>query len=252
MCELLGVSAAAAVRLDGIFAEFRAHAVDHPDGWGIAWWDGDHPTVVKEARSAHRSVRADRIASEHPASRTFVVHIRAASVGALTVDNTHPFVESSAGRTWVFAHNGTVEDLAALDPGRFVARGATDSERAFHHLLTRLERSGVATDDAQAAEVWATARALSSGANRVNFLLSDGRRLFAWYDGHRSMHLLERATPGGPVVILASTPVSADPGWTALPPGTFLEVGDGVVVRRVDPDDGIGHDAGARNPGGAR
>lgn len=251
MCELLGVSAAAAVRLEGYFDAFRSRAVDHPDGWGIAWWDGDGPTVVKEERPAHESDLAGRIGREHPASRTFVVHIRAASVGALTVDNAHPFVGPSDERTWVFAHNGTVEDLAALDPGRFEPQGETDSERAFHHLLTRLERRPADTDDDLAAEVLATARELSTGANRVNFLLSDGRDLFAWYDGHKTLHLLEKDTPDGPVVVVASVPVSGEPGWTALAPGTFLEARDGVVVRRVDPGPGIGHDAGPRSPGGA-
>jgi len=243
VCELLGVSAATAVRLDRYFAEFRAHAADNPDGWGIAWWDGDVPTLVKEGLPAHESDLAAAVGVDHPPSRTFVVHIRAASVGALTVDNAHPFVGPADERTWVFAHNGTVEDLAALDPGRHVAVGDTDSERAFHHLLARLERNPADTDDDLAAEVLATARELSGGENRVNFLLSDGRDLFAWYDGHKTLHVLEKDTPDGPMVVFASLPVSDEPGWTALSPGTFMEARDGVIVRRVDPGPWLGHDA---------
>ena len=254
MCELLGVSAAMAVRLDRYYDEFRSHAAANPDGWGIAWWDGDEPTVVKEGRAAHESDLAERVGVDHPPSRTFVVHVRAASVGALTVDNAHPFVGPVGERTWVFAHNGTVEDLAALDPGRFTPTGETDSERAFHHLLTRLERRPAETDAELAEEVLATARELSEGENRVNFLLSDGRDLFAWYDGHKTLHLLEQDTEAGPMVVLASLPVSDEAGWEALAPGTFVAARDGRVVRRVDPGPAFGHDAwstnATRSPGG--
>jgi len=242
VCELLGVSAARPVRIQAYFDEFRAHAVDNPDGWGIAWWEADVPTVVKEELAANVSELAARTGAEHPASSTFVVHVRAASVGALTVDNAHPFVGPASERTWVFAHNGTVEDLARLDLGHHVAAGETDSEQAFHHLLTRLERSPAATDDDLAAEVLATARELSEGESRVNFLLSDGTALFAYHDGHKTMHLLERDTPEGPVVVVASLPVSEEPGWAALAPGTFVEARGGVVVRRVDPGPWIRHD----------
>lgn len=236
MCELLGVSADRHVRLDDYFGEFRSHAVDNPDGWGMAWWDGDVPTVVKEDLPAHESELAARMVDEHPPSRTFVVHVRAASVGALNLDNAHPFVGPASERTWVFAHNGTVEDLERLDPGRHVARGETDSERAFHHLLHRLERSPARTPDDLAEEVLATARELSEGESRVNFLLSDGTTLFAWYDGHKTLHLLEKQTTAGPTVVVASLPVSDEAGWEPLAPGTFLEVRDGRVVRRVGPD----------------
>ena len=139
MCELLGVSVAPAARLGVYFNEFRPRAEENREGWGIAWWANGHPSILKEPVPAHESDMAARLAEEHPASEVFIVHVRAATVGEPTVENSHPFQAEALGRDWVFAHNGTVRDLERLNTGRYTALGTTDSELAFHHLLTRLE-----------------------------------------------------------------------------------------------------------------
>jgi glutamine amidotransferase len=201
----------------------------------------------------------------------FIVHVRAATVGDLTEANAHPWRAEALGREWVFAHNGTVQELERLDTGRFAQEGETDSEQAFHHLLTRLERrvapssvlegaraSDRLSDTALAAEILAVGRELSERDSRVNFLLSDGTTLFAYHDGHKTLHVLEKhASDLGAIgmadadyrldlrvgnaaeeraVIVASVPLTDEPGWQKLAAGEFLVIRGGRVTRRVAPE----------------
>ncbi len=260
MCELLGVSVSPAARLGVYFHEFRPRAEENPDGWGIAWWTGGRAEIRKEAVPAHESELAARLAEEHPASEMFIVHVRAASVGDLDTANAHPWRGTAGGREWVFAHNGTVQELDRLDTGAFVQEGQTDSEQAFHHLLTRLDRlesAGVVDDTRLAAEILAVGRELSERDSRVNLLLSDGVTLYAYHDGHKTLHVLEKEASDLPdmdlddedyrlaltlgdapherAVIVASVPLTGESGWERLPAGSFLVIRAGHVIERVPP-----------------
>lgn len=258
MCELLGVDVTPAARLGVYFHEFRPRAEENREGWGIAWWTGGRPHVLKEPVRADQSEVAASLANDPPTSENFIVHVRAATIGGPALENTHPFTGIALGREWVFAHNGTVNELERLDTGSFEQRGDTDSEQAFHHLLTRLESLGKdAAHDAIADEVLTTGRELSERDSRVNFLLSDGRTLFAYHDGHKTLHFIEKRaedlgeidmddddyelslTPGDApderAVIVASVPLTKEPGWLKLEAGEFLVIRDGLVVERVAP-----------------
>lgn len=263
MCELLGVSVSPAATLGVYFNEFRPRAEENREGWGLARWEDGHPIVLKEPIPAHESDLAACLAAEHQPSEVFIVHVRAATIGEPTFENTHPFQADALGREWVFAHNGTVQALSRLDTGRYEPVGDTDSERSFHHLLTRLEQLGPdAGDDAIAAEVLTTGRELSELDSRVNFLLSDGTTLFAYHDGHKTLHVMEKRaadlgeigmadedyrlsltlgdSPDEHAVIVASVPLTAEPGWRKLAAGEFLVIKDGIVTERVEPGAKVG------------
>jgi glutamine amidotransferase len=263
MCELLGVSVSPAAHLGVYFNEFRPRAEENREGWGIAWWENDRPHVLKEPVPADESDAAAKLAKEHPASTMFIVHVRAATIGEPTLENTHPFQAEALGREWVFAHNGTVQELSRLDTGTYEPAGDTDSERSFHHLLTRLGRLGArASEDEIAAEVLAAGRELSELDSRVNFLLSDGTTLFAYHDGHKTLHVMEKRaedlgeigmadddyvlslrpgdSPDERAVVVASVPLTKEAGWRRLAAGEFLVIRDGLVVDRVDPGAAMG------------
>ena len=258
MCELLGVSVWPDAHLGVYFHEFRPRAEENREGWGIAWWEGNRFHLVKEPLPAHESERAELFGNEAPDSNVFIVHVRAATVGEPTYENTHPFTGSALGREWAFAHNGTVQELDRLDAGGYTQGGDTDSELAFHHMLNRLERVAAARGpEAIAAEVLATGRELSERNSLVNFLLSDGETLFAYHDGHRTLHVIEKRAddlgeigmadadydvalrltdaPDERVVIVASVPLTSEPGWRKLDAGEFLVIRDGLVMERVEP-----------------
>jgi predicted glutamine amidotransferase len=257
VCELLGVSVAPAGQLGVYFHQFRPRADENQEGWGVAWWDDGWPRLVKEPARADESELAAELAADPPTGTMFIVHVRAATIGDVVLENTHPFAAAAIGRDWAFAHNGTVKDLERLDTGHFVQAGATDSEQSFHHLLTALERLGSRDDDSIARQVLATGRQLSSHDSLVNFLLSDGRTLFAYHDGHKTLHFIEKRAadlgeigmsdddyrlalrlgddPDERAVVVASVPLTDEPGWQKLEAGEFLVIRDGVVAERVAP-----------------
>jgi predicted glutamine amidotransferase len=127
-----------------------------------------------------------------------VSHVRQKTVGETSLVNTHPF---ERGR-WVFAHNGTIKDVAWLRAQVSSERlaevaGETDSELLFAWLLTTLDGAGVALEPASARTDRALGEVTRAARERpdlgaFSFLLSDGATTYAHRFG-RSLFLLERS-----------------------------------------------------------
>jgi glutamine amidotransferase len=132
-------------------------------------------------------------------ARNILAHIRKATQGARSVENCHPFRRDWAGRTWVFAHNGDLQDFHPALDGSFTPAGQTDSERAFCWLMQKLaQRFGnhlpgwpelAATLTPWIHEV--------AEHGRFNFLLTDGRAMLA--HASTKLHWLQRRPPFGHV-----------------------------------------------------
>ena len=213
-----------------------------PDGTGLGWFDSrGRPHVSKQAHAAYSDRRFAREARELSSS-TFLAHIRFASTGALERRNTHPFEQH--GR--LFAHNGVIEDLPALDAhlggdSRLV-KGDTDSERFFALVSREIAvRDGNVEAGVEAACKWIAA---NLPVFAINFLLASIDGLWALrYPATHPLYLLERdaGAPlehtssfgshvrsddaiGQPLVVLASEPMDADPNWRLLEPGRLVHV----------------------------
>ncbi|MGH2706614.1 MAG: class II glutamine amidotransferase [Actinomycetota bacterium] len=257
MCELLGISVHPPATMDVYFKAFRSRAVENQSGWGVGWYEGQVAHVIKEPARADHSETATALIDTPPSSDLFLIHVRYATVGRVSVANTHPFLARLGDQEWIFEHNGTVEDIDGLSTGIFRVEGDTDSEVAFYYLLTRLGHLPEGAGDTEAAsEVHEVARELSR-RGQSNFLLSDGRTLYAYYDGHRTLHYVERHASYGKVriaddedytvdleipfdpderaVIVASLPLTKE-RWTSLRPGELLICRDGAVVDVLPPE----------------
>ena len=112
----------------------------HSHGWGVADYPDGVPFVEKQTWAAfhgeHFAKKAARVYAH-----TVVAHVRRATVGDQSIENTHPFQH---GR-WIFAHNGTVPNflkvrdrmVPQIDPlFRNDIKGTTDSEHIFFYLLS--------------------------------------------------------------------------------------------------------------------
>jgi glutamine amidotransferase len=259
MCRLFALAAAEPVRAafwlleapDSLAEQSRRN----PDGYGLATFGPDGPEVEKEPVAAYADQEFRREARER-VSRTFVAHVRYASVGAHTLENTHPFAQD--GR--VFAHNGHIAGLDVLDArlgdDRALVHGDTDSER-FFALVTReaRERGGDAGAGLVAAARWIAAHLPLFALNCV-LATADGVWALRYPDTH-DLLLLERAA-GGPSggrhlehasaagrirvrsgdlaarrsVVLATERMDEDAGWTALAPGELVHVDHELRVTR--------------------
>jgi glutamine amidotransferase len=114
----------------------------HPDGWGVCYYVAGAPHVIKSEKTALND-NIFKTVSGVVSSETVVAHIRNATLGKVSILNTHPFQHGP----WVFAHNGNIRDfdkyrekiLEGINPNlrRFVL-GSTDSEVLFYYILSGL------------------------------------------------------------------------------------------------------------------
>jgi len=254
MCRLFGMSGAPA-RVRATFwllaAEDSLVAQSHrePDGTGLGYFQADGKPRVDKRPIAAFEDRAFAREGREVRSETFIAHIRYASTGGLTPENTHPFEQE--GR--LLAHNGVIEDLPKLQArlGSYtnLVKGDTDSER-FFALVTKEtdQHDGDVTAGLVAAARW-VARELPLFA--LNIVLSTSHELWALrYPETHALYVLERS-PGpplehtgtagtvhvhsaevgeAPAVVVASEPMDADAGWRALAPGELLHVDDELRV----------------------
>src|SRR5512138_2436146 len=94
MCRLYGQRAESASSAEGPLCSehnalrFQSHK--HPHGWGVAWYEAGQPVLRRGLLPAHED---DAFVRAVAAARSQVVlaHVRDASIGAVTAENTHPF-----------------------------------------------------------------------------------------------------------------------------------------------------------------
>src|SRR6267143_6067549 len=248
MCRLFGCRTAAP---GGVAHELlhgsnalRVQSKEHPDGWGLGWYEHAGPRVVRSLTPAHGEGEFEKL-SQYVSAQTVVAHVRKASVGKVAEENTHPFQRGP----WLFAHNGTLPDWervrpqleALIDPSlRGELQGETDSERCFLLFLSRLRRhcdpkhadAGSAT--AALAETVALVREIAERGDArasTTFLATDGRLLLACRRG-RTLFLSspapDRSGACGYVAIASEDPGEPPPGgkraWRLLPEDALVAV----------------------------
>jgi predicted glutamine amidotransferase len=115
-----------------------ADNLTHGHGWGVADYKDGLPMVEKQTWAAFHGEHFEKAAARVYA-HTVVAHVRRATVGGTSKNNTHPFEH---GR-WIFAHNGTIPSflkvrdriMPHIDPlFRNDIKGTTDSEHIFYLL----------------------------------------------------------------------------------------------------------------------
>ena len=208
MCRVFGCVCAepASIRHDLLEAEnpLIRQSEQHDSGWGMAVYErteGREPTLVRFPRAAHEDQGFDRATLLR--GRIFNVHVRRATLGGLTLANTHPFRLGN----YTFAHNGTVISYPRLlEPGMRPPAGETDSEAIFNYLMRYFDPGDVAGSLRRAMSA-VVARSAFSG---LNFLFSDGERLYAYRLGIFDLHW--RARPGQ--LLVASERLSDEPWHT--------------------------------------
>ncbi len=267
MCELFAMSSYKPTALTYSLEEFSKNGSSlrsNRDGWGIALASDRDAILVKEPRPASDSIWVQFIAGHSIETNMAIAHVRYATRGKHTMENTHPFRRALGRSVQLFAHNGTLKDIeSALDIDALAYKpiGDTDSEVAFCELLTRLKPlyDGDALPAAAARiEVFQSVCEELRLLGSCNFLYYDGDILFA--HGHKRVHeengiytdpkppglnvkrcwtcaaQTEVRCPGLDVelhdqqtVLLASVPLDEE-GWEPLDEGAVLAIKDGVIL----------------------
>ena len=218
MCRLFGLTAGTAPVTatfwlldapDSLEVQSRRNA----DGSGIGFFAPSRAPVLDKQPEPAYSDEAFIHEAKQAESATFVAHVRFATAGARTVQNTHPF--AMQGR--IMAHNGAFGEIARLDEqlgpyGRMVL-GDTDSERYFALITQQIDSH----DGDVGAGIAAAARWI--GANlpvaSLNTIVATPGELWALrYPGLDTLHLIER--PAGASAPGAAAAASAGTGTAGL------------------------------------
>ena len=254
MCQLLGMNCNTPTDIVFSFEGFRRRAglTDcHSDGFGIAFFEGRGVRIFRDNHAASQSPIADCVKQYNIKSLNVIAHIRKATQGGVTIENTHPFIREIWGQNWVFAHNGNLKDLPDMSESFCQPIGSTDSETAFCYIqdITKeLSQKGT-----------------------FNFILSNGE----WMIAHCStnLHYLTRKAPfgkahridddgvidfndyakdGDKVTIITTFPLTKDEPWVKMEHGgfVFFKEGDKIaevvgVVKEMEDDGTLGNRAAA-------
>jgi len=143
MCQLLGMNCNTPTDICFSFTGFqqRGGGTDvHADGWGIAFFEGKGVRLFLDPLPSAQSRIAELVRNYPIRSLNVIAHIRKATQGVVTLENTHPFMRELWGRYWVFAHNGNLPQFQPELDGSFMPVGDTDSERIFCWLLQSMRR----------------------------------------------------------------------------------------------------------------
>jgi glutamine amidotransferase len=252
MCRLFGLTAGTA-RVRATFwlldapDSLQVQSHRNADGAGIGFFGpAGEPVLEKRPEAAFRDQEFTHEAQQAESS-TFVAHVRFATTGGRTVQNTHPF--SMAGR--IMAHNGGFGELAELDAQlgsyRDLVLGDTDSERYFALITQQTDgHGGDVAAGITAAASWIGARLPVSSLNTI--VAAPGELWALRYPGAHALHVLER--PAGPSeaageglqvrssmssvhvpglddvasVVIASERLDGESGWRMLAAGELVHV----------------------------
>lgn len=147
----------------------------HKDGWGIVGYQNHTPIRFgREPKNAMEDPKYEEACERLDQSGlkgSLMAHIRKASKGKLSLENTAPFIRDE----WCFGHNGTLKNFDISIRG---LKGDTDSERFFLLLLRRITGNNTSTEKAIKKTVHEIRHSYEYSS--LTFLLSNGIRIYAY------------------------------------------------------------------------
>lgn len=256
MCQLLGMNCNTPTDIVFSFEGFRRRAGitdQHSDGFGIAFFEGKGVRVFRDDRPGALSPVADLISQYHIKSYNVIAHIRKATRGQVSLENTHPFIREVFGENWIFAHNGNLTTLPDISQNQCRPIGDTDSEAAFCYIVENLRKQFPHKPTEK--EIFEFMKKITpelASRGTFNYILSNGD----WMIAHCStnLHYICRHAPFGKacrvdddevidfsqytketdrVVIISTFPITKDEVWTRMGKDSFVFFKDGTLVDEV-------------------
>ncbi len=253
-----------------IHQSFHSHEREEPlngDGFGLAWYAPqitDEPTIFKDVTPAWSNENLLNLARVIETT-CLLAHVRAATSGlAVTRLNCHPF----GWRSFAFMHNGTIGGFRRLvrrlrrglsDEAYQGVGGTTDSEHVFALFADHYRQSEeTQVIERMASSLCAAIRSVeeikrAAGVEEpalLNLAVADGRRAvvsrYITRDPERANTLyvhaggayrceagvcrMVEASQRNQAVIMASEPLSDDPGWQPVEPNHLVVVHENLTV----------------------
>ncbi|WFP97343.1 class II glutamine amidotransferase [Acinetobacter sp. ANC 7201] len=256
MCQLLGMNCATPTDITFSFRGFSQRAgitSDHCDGFGIAFFEDKACRLFVDNQSAVESPIAELIRNYPIKSRNVIAHIRKATQGKITLENSHPFVRELWGRQWIFAHNGDLHGFEPTLSGRFTPIGNTDSELSFCYLLDQLVQK-FGYEEPSLDQIFDLLLEVSpkiAEHGTFNFCLSNGKALFSYavtklhwlvreypfqpaqlVDLDVEVDFSQHTTPEDRVAVITTEPLTQNEKWIVYKPGEMILFQHGQPIRK--------------------
>ncbi len=261
MCELLGINCNKETNISFSFKILREHSTRNYHGWGYAYFCKNKWIVEKEPIMAMTSEKVEKIITNPHMfeGNLFISHIRYASVGKQTIENTHPFTRELFVKTWVFAHNGHLNKRKMLEDMQkghltsletYQPEGESDSELAFCVIMEEMRKIGKEATERELVDTLNEITGTISEYGSFNFLLSDGEKMYAYRKGN-TLYYVERKPPFmeaikseskelellmKPVkeeaVVIATVPLTRNEKWIPLESNRVYVFDNGDVIIR--------------------
>ncbi len=171
------------------FAQHGGGLDIHKDGWGVVFYEDNDVRRIRDTEPAVDNEWIQFLERHSLKSNIVLSHIRKATSGPLTLNNTQPFCRVLAGKVHSFAHNGDLEGLHNKESEiseYYQPLGATDSEIAFCMLLKELSNLWLQNEEPPLLEervaiIHRLFRHFST-LGPANFLYSDSEYIYAYSD----------------------------------------------------------------------
>lgn len=271
MCQLLGMNCNTPTDIVFSFEGFskRGGLTDHhTDGFGIGFFEGNGLRLFLDNHPSAQSPVADLVKNYQIKSENVIAHIRKATQGQTTLENTHPFQRELWGGYWLFAHNGHLKHFHPPQGQYYRPVGNTDSEHAFCYILEQLRHRF--PEEPDTPDLFDAIRELCGELRNFglfNMMLSNGQVLFAhastllYYivrqapfgeahllDDDVSIDFSQVTTPQDKVAVIATLPLTENETWTQLAQNELVMFhhGDIILCDKPEPSVYLSREEGLR------
>ncbi|HXZ98483.1 MAG TPA: class II glutamine amidotransferase [Candidatus Acidoferrum sp.] len=223
MCELFTMCSSSPLNPGSELAAFREFADRNPDGWGIGSYNENGNTSIQKKAGSALTSSEYASAAGVVTSRIVVAHLRDASRKNTVLDiNAHPFLLSFLGRSWMFAHNGSISVDYETTGDRLDA--TVDSARLFEFMRDEVSTwlSRKTSRSLFQAVKRSTTKCYREFRGTANFVLTDGELIFVNKDGQHRNRIYLRVIRHGSDAIQFCTRRLDPEGWVrAWKPSTY-------------------------------
>ncbi len=231
MCELYAVNSKDEIDIRPNCDLFYRHSVDHPDGWGLSFWQRNAAIVYRSPLKALDDTKYCAYLQEALWCTSALVHIRLATVGIMSSVNCHPFRQADlSGRIWTFMHNGTAFQDKMLEPYKPLRRGDTDSEAVFYFILDAVnqairDKGRPLTQSERIPVIEERITHLVQG-NKMNLIFFDTEQMYV----HTNMKGTLFYAQEGSTCSFMTAPVNDSQPWRQLPLNRLLVYKNGIRI----------------------
>ncbi|MBQ7707079.1 MAG: class II glutamine amidotransferase [Lachnospiraceae bacterium] len=225
MCQIFAYSSSKRTKLNSILKEFYSHSEEHPNGWGLATFDGVHANIEREPLRAAKSNYLKERFTEDIAAPVVLAHIRKATIGNVELKNCHPFTGfDTEGRRWTLIHNGTVFEFEPMNKYVKRQKGETDSERILLYIIDKINEESKnknrSLSESERFKVIENIVTKLSKGNKLNLIIYDGDLLYVHTNLEGSLNYYQ----GNKFVLFATEPLvkgsiydgENDNGWSGM------------------------------------